>query len=323
MKFKHLMVGAVAASLSLTSAFSASAADGFPITFTDAAGVEHKFDAPVKIGCVWSGCYEILADLGVKVHAASGIDASNFYHPLGLPTISVEDDGNPEHWAAAEVDVIITRAPYLTWSKQLVDVASIVHMHHPSYAETDQKGYQSYIKNLELMGMMTGKTAEAKVAIERFENMKKNLKKLATAETAKINVAVIWGGDDSEVYWSIGSVNPFCDLIKEIGIGNCAPDQAIGEVEQNAEAFLKVDPDWIVYMGGGSEQRDDPIWKRLSAVKNGQVINAANRFYCCSTRGLIHALQDYTHYILDETVPAPGKLDDFDPTQSPLVAAVN
>lgn len=219
------------------------------------------------------------------------------------------------------MDFSIVPVPFGTWVEQLVDVASIVHLHHPSYGKSSQTGYQAYIENLKVFGQLTGETDAADAAIERFDNMVANLKAKATAETATTKVAVIWGGDDTEVYYTVGTVNPFCVLIDEIGVGKCAADEAVGEIEMNAEAFLKLDPDWIVYMNGGSENRDDPIWERLSAVKNGQVIDAGDRFYCCSTRGLIHALQDYTHYVIDASVPAPGKLEDFDPTKSPLVVA--
>lgn len=313
-----ILTAAMSAAIAL--AIPASAQDGFPVTFTDAAGVEHTFETAPKIGCLWSGCTELFADLNVQPYAAWEGD-SVFEFPAGPAMHVVEDDSNPELWAAVDIDVIITRVPFHTWSEQLADVASIVHLHHPSYGESSQTGYGAYVENLKIFGQLTGENDAAEAAIARFDAMVANLKELATDETAKIEVAAIWSSDETNEYWSIGTVNPFCVLIAEIGIGKCAPNEDIGEVEMNAEAFLALDPEWILYMNGGSENRDDPVWNRLSAVQNGQVIDAGDRVYCCSTRGLIHAFQQYTHFVIDETVPAPGNLDDFDPTQSPLVAS--
>lgn len=313
------MMTAIAA-ITVAATVPASSQNGFPLTITDAAGVEHTFETPPNLGCIWSGCTEILADLNVPLYAG-GSEEGIFFAPAGPPTHSIEDEDNPEHWIAVETDVIFTRVPFGTWSDQLREFIPIFHLHHPSYGESSQTGYQAYIENLRLVGQLTGENEAAEAAIARFDNMVANLKELATDETAEIEVAAIWASDESDEYWSIGTVNPFCVLIVEIGIGKCTPNEDIGEIEMNAEAFLKLDPEWILYMNGGSENRDDPVWKRLSAVQNGQVVDAGDRIYCCSTRGFIHAMQEYAHFVIDETIPAPGKLDDFDPTQSPLVTS--
>lgn len=51
--------------------------------------------------------------------------------------------------------------------------------------------------------------------------------------------------------------------------------------------------------------------------------DAGNRVYCCSLRGLEHALQEYAHHAYRPAagVPAPGPVAAFDPTTSPLAAA--
>ncbi|MBL1421616.1 MAG: ABC transporter substrate-binding protein [Alphaproteobacteria bacterium] len=310
----------LAASLSAHTAF---AVDGFPVTVTDAAGIEHTFNQPPKIGCDWYGCIEIMADFDLQIQASEDSGAQNvFYTPAGLPKYIIEDYTNPEHWANAEVEVIMTRVPVSDEMQALTIAAPVFYLHHPSYGESDQSGFQAYIKNIELIGQLTGEVEKAAAAKARFNAVISNLKARATDETRNQKIAILFGRDDT--FRGIGKGNPFCALIAEIGLGECVIEGS-KNAEVNAEEFLKLDPDWIAYSGGEKSYKDrkDPVWGRLNAVKNNQVFDTAgNRYYCCSTRGLIHALQDFSHYTLDNDIRLPGKLEDFDPTKSPLVAVV-
>jgi len=298
----------------------------FPLTITDATGQAFTFDAPPKIGCYWYGCYEALADLGVPVYAGSLAPEeveSVFYSPAGPPVHLITDDSNPESWAAAEIDLFITRVPDSADLDAMRQAAPIFFLHHPSYGPSDQQGYAAYYQNLRLLGALTGQPEAAEAAIARFETVLANLKALSTPETAALSVAVLFGGDS---YSGLTRENPFCTVIATVGLGQCPgpeePEESWPEV--NAEQFLAIDPDWIVYEGFGASytERTDPVWGQLTAVKEGHVYDAApgGRSYCCSTRGLIHALQDYVSHILPEAgIPTPGAHLTFDPLQSPLV----
>lgn len=298
----------------------------FPLTITDAAGQEFTFDAPPQIGCYWYGCFEALADLGVPVYAGSLAPEeveSVFYAPAGPPVHLITDDSNPESWAAAEIDLLITRVPDSADLDAMRQAAPIFFLHHPSYGPSDQQGYAAYYQNLRLLGALVGQPEAAETAIARFENVLANLKALATPETKALSVAVLFGGDS---YSGLTRENPFCTVIAAVGLGQCPgpddPEESWPEV--NAEQFLAIDPDWIVYEGFGASytERTDPVWGQLTAVKEGHVYDAApgGRSYCCSTRGLIHSLQDYVSHILpDAGVPTPGPHLTFDPLQSPLV----
>ena len=300
----------------------------FPLTITDAVGQEFTFDAPPKIGCDWYGCHEAMADLGIAPTAAGmGVEESTsvFYAPAGPPATLIEDAANPESWAAAGVDLIVTRVPATAENDVLTAAAPIFYLHHPSYGESDQQGYQAYYENLRLLVQLTGQPEAADAAIARFENFLANLRRLATPETAALTVAVLFGGDS---YSGLSRENPFCTVLAEVGLGQCPGPEDPEEFwpEVNAEQFLAIDPDWIVYEGFGASytERTDPVWGQLTAVKEGRVYDAATggRSYCCSTRGLIHSLQDYVSHILpDAGIPSPGPHLDFDPLTSPLVAA--
>lgn len=294
----------------------------FPLTITDAAGQAFTFDAPPKIGCYWYGCIEAFADLGVPFYAGTlGPEelASVFYAPAGPPTHLMADDSNPENWAAAEVDLFVTRVPDSADLDAMRQAAPIFFLHHPSYGPSDQQGYAAYYQNLRLLGALVGQPEAAEAAITRFETVLANLKALSTPKTEALTLAVLFSG---EGYPVMTPDNPFCDVVTAAGLGHCVGEGA-PTLEVNAESFLALDPDWIIYAGFGQsyQERSDPVWGQLTAVKEGRVYDAAgSRYYCCSTRGLINALQDYVSHLLpDAGIPNPGSELDFDPLQSPLV----
>ncbi len=138
--------------------------------------------------------------------------------------------------------------------------APIFYLHHPSYGRSSQAGYQAFIENLRIVGRLTGKPEAAEAAIGRFETALTNLKQLSTPETAAQSVAVLFNGDG---YTAIGPENPFCVALAEVGLGNCV-GQGAASVEINAEEFLSLNPDWIVYQFGEQPYKDrsDPVWSQ-------------------------------------------------------------
>lgn len=294
----------------------------YPLVITDAVGQVFTFTQAPKIGCWWAGCTEIMADLGVPAHAGNYADnqtGSAFFYPNGLPEQRIQDSSNPEQWANAGVDVILMRVPPTPDQEAVKAAAPIFYLHHPSYGESAQKGYQAFVENLHLVSQLIGNPAAADQAIAQFEAALANLKKIATADTARLKVAVLFNG---EGYAAIGPGSPFCVALAEVGLGQCVGEGA-ESLDINAEAFLTMNPDWVVYQIGDQSFKDrtDPVWSQLSAVKAGQVYDAkGHRYYCCSTRGLIHALQEYTHYVVPTAnIPEPGLWLDFDPNKSPLI----
>jgi len=152
----------------------ASASEAFPLTITDAAGQEFTFDAPPKIGCDWYGCYEAMADLGIPLYAGAMAPEETttvFYSPAGAPTHLIADSDNPESWAAAEIDLYMTRVPADASQDPIKAVAPIFYLHHPSYGDSTQTGYQAYVENLRILGQLTGQPSAATAAIGRFETV--------------------------------------------------------------------------------------------------------------------------------------------------------
>ncbi len=163
---------------------------------------------------------------------------------------------------------------------------------------------------------------KAQRAIKRFDQVVANLQSIAPQGASEFRVVSQYSTDDQS-YWIGIDSNPLCDVLETYGLGKC-----VGGMENavNAESFLNLDPQWIMYANGtndlgskGWELRDDPVWNRLSAVRNGRVFNTSYGTFCCSLRALEHVLLDYAHYIFDQGIPPAGPIYDFNPNESPLL----
>ncbi len=298
----------------------------FPLTITDALGQEFTFETQPKLACDWYGCYETMADLGVVLHAAAmklAMTEQPFYSPVGPPDHLIEDLSNPELWAATEMDVFLSRVPDDPYYDVFRQMVPVFFLHHPSYGVSSETGYQAYIANARLLGQLSGQPEAAEAAIAQFETMLANLRALSTQELAAQTVGILWS---EEVYSGLATNNPFCVLLADVGLGRCMGESTGRFVEYNAEEVLALNPDLIIYMleGGPSHtERTDPVWGELTAVKEGRVYDViGTRYTCCSMRGLIHSFQEYVSHVLPEAgIPAPGPVETFDPSQSPLIQA--
>jgi ABC-type Fe3+-hydroxamate transport system substrate-binding protein len=290
----------------------------YPITLTDATGKTFTFDRPQKLGCVWVGCSEMLSDFGLPIYAAS-YTGPNVLSYSSAPTHVIADSNNPEHWAAAGVDLIVHRVPAIPSHEPLAAAAPIFYMH--AWDSSSTGALTEYVTNYRLMGQLVDAPGTAEQAIARFETFTARLKEMAPARAAASRTAVLFAGDG---YVLMTQNQPFCVVLAQNNMGQCVATTSIGSqstIELSGEEFLRFDPDWIVYQGTGSATRADPVWKQLEAVRDGHVYDAGNRYYCCSFRALIHALQEYAHYVFapDVAVPNPGPVATFDPLTSPLL----
>jgi iron complex transport system substrate-binding protein len=310
---------------------SPSASVTFPLTITDGAGIEHTFDQPVtKIGCIYYGCIEDLADMGLVPHAAPEGDAGiTFLYPQGGPAVEIGDVYSPEEWAKAGVDVIVDlSSPTAEDDAKALKAAAPVFFLNAPYKVWNPDNYTAgaaaWRDDLTALGQITGQPEKAQQALGRFDAFVAALKAKAPAEAATTDSANLMYTDDG-TYSLMDPASPFCEVLGANGLGSCVqiPGWSVDSWEVNSEAFLAADPPWIAYTVYAPDQtykdRDDPVWKRLTAVKDGQVFDFT-RTNCCSLRVLEHALQDYAFNVWGPAsgVPDPGPEDDFDPTTSPL-----
>jgi ABC-type Fe3+-hydroxamate transport system substrate-binding protein len=311
----------------------------YPVTVTDGGGQEVTFEEPVsQIGCLSGVCDSTLAaDLGVTPVALCGFTPGVleqqpvFLFPDGtapIENLNVCDD--PEVWARTGAELLIDWIVTPDELSSLEQAAPVIQTFDPT-APKGVNGIDAYFMNLEMFGQVTGRTDEAQAAVDRYYRLVDALKERAPADAADTEVALVLYSNDG-TYLLPGPQAPFCQALEDNELGHClVPDGWNADTwEINAEALLAADPDWIAYMieplysapknyeedyGTIWQERDDPVWGELSAVKNGQVYDSGGMQHCCSLRGIEHALQEYAYHVWGEEggVPDPGMILDFVP----------
>jgi iron complex transport system substrate-binding protein len=300
----------------------------FPLTLTDASGQKVTLrEKPKAIGCYWTGCDEILASLGVVPTASPNVadtTRGRLVYPDGLPPEDINKLGgedNAESWARAGVDLIVTRGPASPEMKALEAVAPVLYLYAPGLDDSGKlSGLEAYKKNVEIMGEVTGKTAEAAAAVKGFDTFMTKLASKAPANAADTTVAPIFQTDDGS-YQLIAPTSAFCVALTDYKLGKCASSSARDATTWviNGEAFLALNQTWIAYMGGEDgtaldwRRRDDAVWKQLTAVKEQHVYNATSRIFCCSLRTLAPSLQEYAYHVWGPSsgIADPGKITDY------------
>jgi ABC-type Fe3+-hydroxamate transport system substrate-binding protein len=306
-----------------TATGSSSTGKGeFPRTVTDASGHKFVFDHDPRIGVVSFGGLFALADVGAHVHAALALPADakkKIMFPSGGPDVFIKDWRNPEEWAKADVDVIVVVGPNSPDLKALEVAAPVFEINDPTYWTGGPQGVDALKANVTMMGELTGHTAQADAAITRYDTLIANLQTAAPADVADRTVAPLYATDDG-TYFLFGQDDSFCVALQGAKLGRCLPGLKTAQI--NAEAFLAQDPDWIIYVnyetGLSWTDRDDVVWKQLTAVKDQHVYDSGAYTFGESLRNLEFVLNEYAFHTFGADVPDPGEYSDFDPTQSPL-----
>lgn len=255
-----------------------------PLTIVDDTGESLAFDKPVeRIVCVVSLCVDVLAELGMEPAAIgeSGVrviaTAPEFYGGKGKTFPSIGGsffEPSIEDLVTAEPDLVIgLKDVHETLREGLKGVAPLFL--------SNPKDYMESIVFLETMGKLTGRTAEAEAARQKFLAKLEQAKEKAPKDKKAL---IIFGSD---VNFSIITDSGLGGtVLKEISdypwtIENPADDPyGEGSVPFSLEKLLVENPDVIFvesysYSPGTksvSEQlAASPIWSKLKAVQNKQV----------------------------------------------------
>ncbi|MEM9204569.1 MAG: ABC transporter substrate-binding protein [Actinomycetota bacterium] len=301
----------------------------YPLTIADATGEEFTFDEPPVLGCVWTGCVEVAAALGMTLRASTVSDAENEWPIYGSGNVdrAVADWTNPESWAAIDVDVILgsvaqAGAPVI---EAIETAAPVFFLHYDNFvgepAPGALGGNESYVENLRLMAQIADDPAAGDDAIARFDALRESLIALSTPETEAQTVSVLFAMDG---YAALGPSSAFCQLLAETGHGTCV-GEGVGAM-LNSEAFLSLDPDVILASNFGGQTtvqfraENDPIWPLLSAVQNDRVYQTDRfQFSCCSTSAQILSAHEYVALLFPELGIERPDQTTFDPATGPLV----
>ncbi|MGB3377084.1 MAG: ABC transporter substrate-binding protein [Microbacterium sp.] len=304
----------------------------YPLTVVDGSGQERVIEAPfTQIGCLYSGCDEILADLGIQPNATlAGGDVGPFLYPVGEPTHLIDVAVSPEEWAMSGSDVIIDLSGPIgdDDERALSPVAPVILLNSPYEVWNPDRvvpGIQAWKEDLWLIGQITDRAAEAAAAIERFDSFMQGLQALAP-EGAKDTQVANLSADAPGVFSLLDPLSPFCDALRAHELGECVNIAGWNPSSWavNSEAFLDADPEWILYTvyddADSFADRDDPVWNQLTAVKEGNVFDFS-RANCCSLRLLQYTLQKYAHHVWgpDSGVPDPGPELSYIPEDSPVI----
>lgn len=256
-----------------------------PQQVVDASGEKLEFPSKVeKVACVVSLCVDIMAELGMEPVAIgeSGVrtiaTAEEFYgeHGTTFPSIGGSFfEPNLEDIITAKPDLVIGLLGAHDSLREGLAGAVPVYLAQP-------KTYKDSINLLEAIGVLTGRTGEAKAAAERFLGRLDEAKQKAP----KDKKALIMYGTD--VNFSIVTDSGLGgSVLKEISqypfkVNDPSEDPyGEGSVQYSLEKLLEENPDVIFvesysYSPGTkalSEQMQElPLWSRLKAVQDQNVI---------------------------------------------------
>jgi iron complex transport system substrate-binding protein len=207
---------------------------------------------------------------------------------------------NLEELAQIKPDLIIG-------TSQAVQASNLTPLGVAVYA-LDYSGYAQAIENLKNIGKLTGRTAQANAAAEKFQNKFAAYKAKAPRDKSAMIISSI--SDNRFQVNHVGS--PSCALLNELA--KCPWKSPIdakgGTVPYSLEQLLSDDPDFIFIRQRTDEKsvqllnemKSSPIWKELKAVKSGKVYEGD--FYVLSQSMGTYLLNEFLDYTMTTMYPA-------------------
>jgi iron complex transport system substrate-binding protein len=234
---------------------------------------------PNKIVSVAPSCTEILFAIGAgdKVVAVTNYDdyPYNFSAWIAAGNMtSVGEFTNPN------LEVITSLNPDLILASGGVQAESVDTLRELGYKVLvlDPTSVDGILKNIELVGNATGKSAEATALVNSLTNrINAVTEKVANAVKPKVYYEVYYESTSS---WTIGAKAWQNELIEIAGGTNLFGDQQTDYYQYQVEALIARNPDVIVLpasgMGTGQQASLDavkarPGWDTTNAVQNNRV----------------------------------------------------
>jgi iron complex transport system substrate-binding protein len=248
-----------------------SAQDIKMVTVTDLRGTAVSVPAePRRIATVSFFGVDTALALGLKPVATTYMTAGR--HPeylLGLTKdmqmLGQRAKPNLELFSQARPDLIIAIPRYVNANiAQFRKIAPVI-----AY---DNELFESDAAEVENLGKVLGKEAEAKALNERFEADLADYAARAPKD-GRPRFQIMWAGDTPYSFYTGHMTASIVATLAGKNIAGPIPPGGRFGAELSLENMLDEDPEVIFVYDSGPDRPHEanPIWKRISAVKNGRV----------------------------------------------------
>ena len=254
-----------------------------PGTFTDDLGREVRIEkAPERIVSHVPGITEILFALGLGEKV---VGVSNYcdYPEAAKAKPKIGGFFNPsiENIVAFDPDLVLTNGSVEYVMTQL-DSLGI------TYIVLDPKDIDGILKNIELMGKVTGTGRQAREVIKDMED---RILQVSTKvkDAPKVRVFYTFATTDLNNPWTAGPGSVVDSLINMAGGENISARALAPWVQFSIEEVVATDPEVIIVdaaMGSAvtpiAGLKQHPVWRKLTAIKQGRIYpidgDLVNRF---------------------------------------------
>jgi iron complex transport system substrate-binding protein len=296
------------------------------LTITDATGTSLTLNKmPERVVCFSEACLDALAELDVLPVATR-----TFMYPVAInPRIfgdkaknigQVPDSGdsiNFEELARQKPDLVIGYSGDAIWREGIKPIA-------PLYLMGDAKDITAAITELKKVATIFGRTAQAEAAAKRLTDKLAAYKAKSPRDVSVLVMANYTAGNQQYVATSQSAT---CVTLNEVvKCGLDAPPVFSGYAQPSLESILGIDPQVLLVVSvlisppnsysqaivdqqkqSKQDLLNNPIWKNLSAVKNGRVyeVDRTSWYATPGTRMIGFTLDDTMTKIYPNIFPKP------------------
>lgn len=305
MKYKSLRLPFMVVLLAGLTSGSAIAQDAGKATLKDDRGVMVEVKAnPQRVAAISYVGSDVALALGVKPVATTYMTAGrNPDYLLGLTKDMIQlgqrAKPNLEKLSEAKPDVIVAMRRYTVGNAAQYEKIA------PYIAYNMELLSESYQEVADIAKVL-GKPEEGEKLNAAFkQDLADYAAKAPKGQHPRYQI--MWGGDTP---FSFHTENTAASIVTALGGDNIVgPTQKDGKfgVEVSLETMLEKDPEVIFVYDSGPDrpQENNPIWKMLSAVKNGRVYYVGDEWV--ETNGPIArqmVLREAAHYLYPDQFPA-------------------
>lgn len=291
--------------LTLSSALGEAS---FPVTVKDMKDREITLDAPAtRIVALTAADCEILYALGAGDTLVGRGEYCEYPEQVKeVPSVQSGLTTNIEQIVALKPQVVLMGT--MAQTKEQVSALEAAGIKVVASEAANIAGVYTAI---ELIGAVTGKTAEANTLVESMKASFEEITKKAAGDGTKTvyyEVSPLQYG-----LWTAGSGTFMDELATMVGLKNAFADvQGWGEISQ--EQVIERDPDYIVtismYFGEGptpvEEIKSREGWQDLKAVKNGTILNADSNEISLPGPRLVDAAQTLFQFVYESETLVPA-----------------